>query len=138
MGGRNTIHHLISKVKLELGYYVNMSSNPTCKETVISTILQMLNVCHSFQKKVIYTTNGWNGSYNVFLHFLKVFSSVPPLPHQPLKKRALSYTVGSMNCYYLSRGQLATNIRDLTIPVPSDPKNSLLGNYPKEIRMCVK
>lgn len=97
--------------------------NPTCKEAVISTILQMLNVCHSSQKKVIYNNNGWNGSHNVLLHFLKVFSSDPTLRYQPSETiRALLHTAGSMNCYYLSRGQLAPNIRDLKMPVPSDPK----------------
>lgn len=74
---RTIIYHPISKAKLELRLYVNVSSKPEDKMIVISIILQMLNVDHSSQIRVFYATHGWNGSHNVFLHFLKVFSECP-------------------------------------------------------------
>lgn len=70
---------------------------------------------------------------------LRFFQVSLPFPISPWRRKGHSHTLlAAMNCYYLSRCHLATNIRDLKIPVPSDPKNSLLGNYPREIRMCVK
>lgn len=53
------------------------------------------------------------------------------------EKRALSYIAGSMNCYYLSRGHLATKIRDFKMPVPSDPKKFTSRELFKR-KMCVK
>ena len=132
---RKAIYHLISKVKLELRVYGYMSSKPTCQET-ISYFYHFRNA----QCMPLIADKG-----NLHHPSLKWQSQcLPPFPLSFCKCSSLSPSAleeekgtlihaGSINCYYLSGGQLATNIRALKMAVLSDPKNYPLVNYPKEI-----
>ena len=125
--GRKAIYHLVSKVKLELRVYV--SSKSTCKKGTVISIIYKCSVCVSFIPEKGNLHHPWNGSHNVFLHFPEVSASVPLFLISPWR-RAFSYTAGSINCYYVSGAQVATNIRALKMAVLFDLTNSSPVNYP--------
>ena len=111
-------------------------SKPTRKKGIVNSIIYKGSAV-SFILEKGNLHHPWNGSH-VFLHVPEVSASVPLFLISPWR-RAFSYTAGSINCYYVSGGQVATNIRALKMAVLFDPTNSsplnypIQNNYPKKV-----